>query len=179
MKNLAYLLLFVCNISLSQSKLDKDKISCDSIQYFVFDYFRQVKDYSVYDIGKVTLMNYEDFNDSLNEYCVFKNQNLLVIKFKDEILYEYQISKGKVNGLGFVYYPFLDKTALIGEFKNDKLHGSLYVFDKKGILIEVLKYKRGKYIKHQYFWLDSNTEVKSRKKIFNKTNPLNNYDIIR
>jgi|SRR5690554_744928 len=173
-------LISINNCFLSQTMLDKEKIPCDSVEYFVFDYFRQVKDSAVTMVGRVMLINYDRLDIDTNKYCFFKNNDLLVVKFKNEILYEYQINKNKITGIGICYYPFIEKTAMIGEFKNNKLHGLLYVFDRQGELLEIMKFRRGKYKKHVYFWSDSNEEVKQRKNIYNNTNPLlNEYEITR
>jgi antitoxin component YwqK of YwqJK toxin-antitoxin module len=123
-------------------------------------------------------MSYDSVDMTTNNFCVFEDTDLKVIKYKNEILFEYNLIDGKVNGIGFCYYPFLKKTAMIGEFKNDQLHGKLLVFDFEGMLIEIMLYKNGKYKEHLYFWNESITSLKHNSVKSSSLNPLRNDDLI-
>ena len=144
----------------------------------MFDNFRSKVDSIFFDVGKIQLMNFSRINNNNNSFCISENEHLKVIKYQNEILFEYNLIDGTINGIGICYYPFLQKTAMIGQFKNGKLNGELYVFDSNGILIEVMIYKNGKYKRHTYFWNESLSRTKKNKKKYS-SNPLIDHYIIK
>jgi len=152
------------------------------IKNIVFDYFRQEYDSMVYNVGSVFLMPSDSllFNKK-NEYTIAvsnPDNGYLEISFKNRLLYKYTLINNKINGTGFCFYPFSGNVALQGSFKKGKLDGLVFVQEKNGEMIEVMKFKEGKYIKHIFHWLSfSKKNLRERSKN-RSTNPLRNDEVI-
>lgn len=159
---------------ISSSFKEKQVVSCN-YSNMIFDYFRHQNDSNIYIIGSVFLMP----SDSLsfvekNEYCTKEtifNGSVTEKKifFKDELLYSYTVKDDKINGVGYIYYPFLKKIAIQGNFCNSKLQGLVTVQNKNGKIMEIMKYRNGKYIKHVFHQKYGYNNYKLDSK-----NPLNN-----
>lgn len=177
MKKIILIIVSIGLVLLCFSFIDNGTDTCHKSNS-IFDYFRQEKDSSVYIIGPVFLMKSDSLSfKEKNEYCtkdVIINGNIVrkEIFFKEKLLYSYTIKNGKINGLGYCFYPFLGKIAVQGNFCNSKLHGIVTVQNKEGKIIEIMKYRRGKYIKHIFH---QNFGYKKHK--FKSKNPLR-YDYV-
>ncbi len=176
----AYIQNFAQNISDNEKNklFQKDTIITD---YSVFDYFRQEQDSIVQVVGVILMPT-----DSLslfgkNEYTIKVSNpknGYLKVYFKNKLLYKYMLIDNEIKGTGFCYYPFSGNVALQGTFKNNKLNGEVFVLKENGEILEVMKFKKGKYIKHLYHWLSfSKKSLRARSK--NRSyNPLRGDEII-
>ena len=119
----------------------------------IYDSFRQEYDSAVYNVGLLYLMPSDSVNlFKQNNYTIEENEanGLRFIYFKNHLLYKYQIKNSTINGKGYVYYPFSEQVAMQGTFKNGKLHGLLFVMDNNGAILELLRYKKGKFKRYVY-----------------------------
>lgn len=128
----------------------------------IYNYFTQQYTSIVYDIGSVFLMP----SDSVS----FKNDNVYETRvtdsidgykevfFKNRLLFRYEMRQGKVEGLGYCFYPFSSTIAIQGEFVNNKLNGWVFFQDKNGKVIEVMRYKHGRFEELLYHWNFINTK---------------------
>lgn len=149
---------------------------------FVFDYFRQEYDSIVYNVGCVFLMPSDSLSfTKKNEYTVKvlnSEDGYLEVYFKNRLLYKYMLINHEIKGTGFCYYPFSGNIALQGQFEEGKLNGLVFVQKENGEMLEVMKFKEGKYIKHVYHWLSfSNKRLHDRSKN-RSSNPLRNDEVI-
>ncbi|MFO7878586.1 MAG: hypothetical protein R6V52_00925 [Bacteroidales bacterium] len=186
-KILIFFLLFNCICAFAQKKsfnknyafLQTDTVikSCS-----VFDFFRQELDSNVYTVGSVFLMPPDSlYFNKKNEYIIKvsnpKNGHLKIY-FKNKLLYKYMLINNEIKGTGFCYYPFSGNVALQGRFKKGKLNGLVFVQNENGEMIEVMKFKKGQYLKHIYHWLSfSKKSLRARSKK-RSSNPLRNDEII-
>jgi len=125
----------------------------DSIRYSrkttnYYSFFKGKKDsifisFDVTYFDEVIVLNKQDRNGYLS------------ISLEGELLINYQITCGKVEGLGYMIHPDLLSTKYFspycqGMFKNNQLHGIVTFYDNKGIIKSIVKYKGGRYSKHIY-----------------------------
>ncbi len=148
----------------------------------IFDFFRQEHDSVVYAIGSVFLMPSDSlYFNKKNEYTIKVSNpenGYLEIYFKKRLLYKYMLINHELNGTGFCYYPFSGDIALQGRFKDGKLNGLVFVQKEDGEIIEVMKFKEGKYLKHVYHWLSfSKRSLRVRSKN-RSSNPLRGNEVI-
>lgn len=115
----------------------------------VFNYFSSTTDTCVYVIGWQFLMPADSVDFFSCTYQVIFNGEDLKIIYKQELLFKYIVEKGHVYE-GVVYYPYLNRPALWGEFKKSKLHGLVISYDKNGSIMEIMKFRNGKYKYHKY-----------------------------
>lgn len=167
MNNIRSLLTIATLVILSCTSNAQDTMNTHS-STVIFDYFRQKSVSIVYDIGTVILMP----SDSVS----FKEDNLYRTKitdtvdgykeifFKDKLLFRYEMKQGKIEGLGYCYYPFSSTIAIQGEFSNGKLHGLVFFQEENGKIIEAMKYKNGKFDELLFHWNLINSK-KNLKKI--------------
>lgn len=153
--------------------------------YYVYDYFRQEYDSIVFTVGCIFLMPSDSISFlGKNEYKIIKETTTnprfghLYIYFKNKLLYEYTVVDNNITGIGVCYYPFSGNVAITGQFNNGKLNGLVIVQRQNGEILEVMKYKKGKYIKHVYHWLAfTKKQLKGRSK--NRSdNPLKGDELI-
>jgi hypothetical protein len=178
-------LLFSFNQVFSQTNDKKTRIfEKDTIftSNSVFDYFRQEEDSIVFIVGSVYLMPSDSlsFNEG-NEYTtkvINPDNGYLEIYFKNKLLYKYRLINNKIERIGFCYYPFNSNIALQGSFKEGKLHGLVFVQKVNGEILEVMRFKKGKYIKHIYHWLSFSNKALRKRSKHRSYNPLRNDEII-
>ncbi len=103
----------------------------------VFVSFDRVEFYQVAAIAK---------KDGAGYFRVFYNKQLL---------FDYDIREGKINGLGVMYHPNLlghtyDTPFCQSLFKDGKLDGITTLYNDDGLINEVMCFRKGKYLKHLY-----------------------------
>lgn len=155
-----FLLTSISGVFAQISKLDpyhailqKDTIVTE---YVIFDYFRQEYDSMVYCVGGYLMPSDSISFKSQNEYrieVVTPNNGYLNIYFKNKLLYQYSLYNNEVCGVGSCYYPFTSDVSVQGQFVKGKLDGLVFVQNEKGKMIESMKYRNGKYVKHVFHWL--------------------------
>ena len=156
-----------------------ETVRCEA---FVYDYFKEKKEVAIYEQSNQILMPFDSIEeDGKNEYCVKKvlddlGNGSITVFYRNNLLFKYQVVSNEIKGAGICYYPFQkNDIAVIGWFKKSKLHGHVYVFDNKGVLVEVIKYKNGKYKKHLFYISRVGREFKYK----GSKNPLRlDYEII-
>lgn len=182
-----YLILFCYTSIFGQNKefdLERGFFGTDTTftNNFVFDYFRQEKDSIIYTVGSVFLMPSDSISfKEKNEY-IFKvsspENGFLEIFFKNRLIYKYTLFNYRIHGTGCCYYPFDGNIAIQGQFMNAMLNGYVFVQRQNGEIIEVMKFKCGKYRKHIYHWLAlSDKSLRNRNKK-RGNNPLCNKEAI-
>lgn len=123
----------------------------------------------------------DSLNWAKNEYLIkvtTPSEGYLEIFFKDRLLYKYYLINNEVQGTGIIYYPFLGNVAIEGQFNSGVLDGLVFVHKKDGEMIEVMKFRKGKYIRHLYHWLSfSKKSLKARSRN-RSSNPLRNDEVI-
>jgi len=186
-KLLLFLLLFNCINAFAQKKsydVNNTFFQTDTVikSCSIFDYFRQEHDSIVYAVGSVFLMPSDSlhFNEK-NEYTIkvsTPENGHLEIYFKNKLLYKYMLINHEIRGTGFCYYPFSGNVALQGRFEEGKLNGLVFVQKEDGEMIEVIKFKEGKYIRHVYHWLSFSKKSSRARSKNRSSNPLRNDEII-
>lgn len=120
----------------------------------VFDYFRQEIDSFVFFLYSGFLMPCDSLSFTGKNDYVIKITNpqrgYLEVFFKDRLLYKYFLFKNEVTAVGFCFYPFSGNVAIQGQFKKGLLDGLVFVHNENGEIREVMRYKKGKYVKHIY-----------------------------
>ncbi len=160
-KLLIYCLLLNCvqviaqNISEEENKMifQKDTIITE---HSVFDYFRQERDSFIHAVG-VIIMPIDSLSFFGENEFTFKVSNpergYLEVYHRGYLIYRYMLINYDINGTGFCYYPFSGNIALQGRFKEGKLHGLVSVQKEDGEILQIMKFKGGKYVKHVYHCL--------------------------
>jgi antitoxin component YwqK of YwqJK toxin-antitoxin module len=88
-----------------------------------------------------------------NEYRFeYKHDDELKVYFKEHPLFSYEVENGQLKGSGYCFYPFEKRVAIQAEFRKSKLHGLVVVQDRNGKLLEIMKYKKGKYVRHLFLF---------------------------
>jgi hypothetical protein len=141
---------------------------------FVFDYFRQTHDSTVYVVGGRFLMHGDSLSFRRNEYQIDSTSEYLNILFKNKLLYSYSMSNGKIEGTGYCFYPFIGSVAIQGNFIDSKLHGLVFIQRQNGSMVEVMEFNMGEYVKHVYHWLCDNKKCLKYKSKNRSSNPLTN-----
>jgi hypothetical protein len=180
-----YLLIAACFLginSYAQEPNGRLNKSGEKLTNVIFDYFRQEHDSIVYLVGSTFLMPSDSltFKDK-NQYkvkVINPEKGYLEIYFKGYLLYKYELLNNQVQGSGFVYYPFKKSVALQGRFANGKLDGLVFVQSQEGEMIEVMKFKNGKYINHVFHWLSPSKNSLKRRSKNRSSNPLRNDEVI-
>lgn len=157
----------------------KDILKCIT-KSVIFDYFRQQYDSTIFIIGSVAVMRGDSLSfKTKNDYCIDSSDTELKIYFKNRLLYKYELHKGKIEGTGFCYYPFANAVAIQGQFKDSKLDGLVFVQSRDGSLIEVMEFKKGKYLKHIYHWLSLDKKSLKARSKGRSSNPLRRDEVIK
>ena len=113
-----------------------------------YSYFKQKFDSIFISFDKV------DFNQ-LAAIDNQSNNGYFLIRYDNQILIKYEIRQGQISGLGMLFHPNLlgkknDIPYCQAMFSSSKLNGITIFSNDKGIIDEVLLYKKGKYRKHLY-----------------------------
>lgn len=170
------IIMFVCfTADMCYSQKDKD---CKTQ---IYNYFTQRNDSIIFDIGSVFLMSSDSISLIGNIYCIKTDTviNQKEVYFKKKLLFKYETKNGKVNGIGYCFYPFLEKVAIQGQFKNEKLHGFVITQDENGKIIECMKFKNGVYKRHLFHFESDNSKKSLRMISKNRSkNPLRNDELI-
>lgn len=163
-------LFFLLNLTVMLSSAQS------TIRYknYVFDYFRQVHDSTVYVVGGRFLMHGDSLSFRRNEYQIDSTSEYLNILFKNKLLYSYSMSNGKIEGIGYCFYPFIGSVAIQGYFVDSKLHGLVFIQRQNGSMVEVMEFNMGKYVKHVYHWLCDNSKCVKFKSKNRTSNALTN-----
>lgn len=147
-----------------------------------FNYFTESND------SVVSIMNgiYLDPRDSIIETFTIQREKSkgnsrfgwLTISHNDKVLYKYELVDGKVDGIGYCYYPFTGRVAFQAQFKKDKLNGIVFFQDMSGKIIEVMKFKSGRYRRHLFHWLSYSKKSLRLRSKNRSSNPLRNDEVI-
>lgn len=143
----------------------------------IYNYFTSEFVSDVYDIGRVRISPV-NLQQSLFHEIVDTSKNIYTVHYSGKIVFQYELSEGKINGMGYCYYSQSGNVAIQAEFKNDKLDGFVYVHDENGRLIEIMKFRNGKYKRHIY---DFQIHDKKGLRMISKnrsSNPLRNNEAI-
>jgi hypothetical protein len=81
---------------------------------------------------------------------VFRGDSLNIY-FKERLLFNYAIKDGYIS-TGKIFYPFEDRIALWGQFKDNKIDGIVVLFNINGEILEIIEFRKGKYKSHIYHW---------------------------
>jgi hypothetical protein len=86
------------------------------------------------------------------------------VSYKGQVLVWHEIIDGEISGLGLLWHPNLfGKKHVVpycqSIFLKSKLNGNTVFMNDRGKIIEILKYKKGKYKKHIYHHLASTHKV--------------------
>lgn len=156
------ILINICQVSAQEEKLidiDKGVYLRDTTftLCFVSNYFNQKYDSINLVVGKVFVTPGDSIKfNGCNSYTYVVENNrkgYLYIYFKGRLAYRYNLYKGRVRGVGICYYTFTGDVALQGAFKDGRIDGMVTVQKKNGEIIEAMKFKKGKYVKHLYHWV--------------------------
>lgn len=143
----------------------------------VYNYFTDEFVSEVFDIGRVFIMPMNKQHGLFTEE-VDTLKNTYKVHYSGNLLFEFKLSEGKINGMGYCYYIQSGCVAIQAELKNNQLNGFVYVHDEHGKLIEIMKFKNGKYKKHVY---DFQVQAKKNLRKISKNrsnNPLRNDEAI-
>jgi hypothetical protein len=116
---------------------------------FVYNYFERKLDSCVYVVGWQFLMHSDSVQFCSNTYNVKLSNGKLQITFRQHLLFDYTTQNGFVTE-GTIFYPFLGQPAIWAQFKKSKMHGLVITYDSNGRIMEIMKYRDGKYKYHQY-----------------------------
>lgn len=184
-KTIIILLLFVSTICNAQIPSLNYKINEDTSFYAnaFFNNFLGDMDTNRFLIGQCLLVSYDSIfvkGNNLYRVNIINHSNgKLEIYYRNKILYEFSLKNGIVSGVGYGYYLNNSTIALQGNFKNGKLDGFLFLFDKDGRVIECMKYVKGVFQKSIYYInAKSDKDLKIRNARRKTKNPLKNDEII-
>jgi hypothetical protein len=118
----------------------------------VYDFFTGQEDSFNFYKGKIRLMEFDSIDmEGNNEYRFeYKHDDELKVYFKEHPLFSHEVENGQLKGSGYCFYPFEKRVAVQAEFRKSKLHGLVVVQDRNGKLLEIMKYKKGKYVRHLF-----------------------------
>lgn len=144
-------LLFSCNLG-GSARLRGFEENYDRVENYAIDYFSNSLDSAVYYVGNLRLMPSDSINfNQKNIYRYALRGDTLNIYFKERILFNYLIKDGYIS-TGKIFYPFEDRIALWGQFKNNKIDGIVVSFSQNGDILEIMEFHNGKYKGHIYQW---------------------------
>lgn len=175
------LFLFISIICKSQNytyncMYDKDT-SFNVIGFF--NHFSGEMDTNYFLMGQFILVSYDSlFDNGDNSYrinIIRPNNGKLEVYYRDKLLYEFPLKGGAVSGVGYGYYLDNNNIALQGNFKNGKLDGLLFIFNKEGKIFECMIYSKGIFKKSIYYIEATSTkDLKTRNSRRKTKNPLRN-----
>ncbi len=117
----------------------------DRQENYAIDYFSNSRDSTVYYLGNLRLMPSDSINFSGENiyHHVFRGDSLNIY-FKERLLFNYAIKDGYIS-TGKIFYPFEDRIALWGQFKDNKIDGIVVLFNINGEILEIIEFRKGKY----------------------------------
>jgi hypothetical protein len=156
------LFTLLSNISFSQiSCFNEDIADCkiDSA-YQVYDYFNQRTDSLFCIYGRIHLMDCSSFYLKnrkplyVSRKTTYEDGSGLLEIFTDgNLLFKYYMIKGRIEGIGHIYYPNTGHIAYHGYFVDGKLNGPLFCLSKDNSeVIHAMLFKNGKPKRIVFLW---------------------------
>jgi hypothetical protein len=148
----------------------------------VYDFFREQVDSNFTTVAGLHIIPFDSiaFEKDSARYRFIQTIDSLIIIYRERILYGYRYNSDGEICSGVLYYPFMNRAAIFGQFRNNRLHGIVCTFSKNGTLLDMMMYRRGTYKHHLY---KEGVPCSGRAKLFKKnetSNPLRmDYLIVR
>lgn len=111
-------------------------------------------------------------NDSLQFFGSYK------VYFMNKPLFKFKLVQGKIEGVGYMYYPNSERVAVQGMFQKGELHGLISLQDYEGRVYQIMKFKKGK-LRRLIYYRGDNRFMRLRKLKRKKlVNPFRIHEII-